>query len=180
MKKLLSIAFLTAAFSHVAYSQKINNDTILITDGEGIDKIALLHSSERKIKQYKKAMFSVDKEIRGGHPSRPQYQVFCREAIYKNDSLGITFYFSTSFKKKLFLAFAKLRLKRISVTKNAKTVKGLIIGKSTKQDVIAIYKNELGNNDPKGSTFNFTGITFTFNEKGGIAEIDVFDEEHYF
>jgi hypothetical protein len=95
---------------------------------------------------------------------------------YHNDSLGLTFKFTTKWKSgERIPLFYKMRLQEVSLTKLAIDKEGITIGKSNRKDVIKSYgqipvdwKNE------NYIKYDDKGLAFRFDDSGIISEVTIF------
>ena len=160
----MAISFSTEMFGQT--------DTLIIKAGQSIDDFLVPTSSKRDARNFKNQKFQ--KTSGAGIACGTYGSRRFRSTAYKNETLGLTFEFKTSRAPWPFQIFHKKRLDKITITKKAKTVDGLIIGKSSRQNVISIYgllpdwKNE--------SYLSYTdkGIAFRFNDSGTITSIELF------
>lgn len=156
-------------------------DTLKIIAGQGIDNIIIGKSTQKDVKNFKHVKFAKDKGIGhnygtwGSHPSSSSKWV-----KYQNDSLGLTFNFTTfSARRPFFLIFRKMRLCIIKITKNAMTADHLVIGKSTRQDVMSLYEPLPDLKDKSSLHFADRGIAFTFDSNGVLIAINIFEPHNY-
>ncbi len=148
------------------------SDTLLIKPGKGVDNIVVHRSSQEAVKKFKKVTFITSKGtgIACGTFGSRRF----RSAKYKNDSLGLMFEFKTSLVRAPFQIFHKLKLQEIIVSKKGLTDNGLVIGKSTKQDVIALYGLPPNWKNEGFIAYYEKGISLSFDDNGIISEIQIF------
>ncbi|HXP52562.1 MAG TPA: hypothetical protein VN922_21595 [Bacteroidia bacterium] len=168
MKPLFLTIVFVFTFFYCAFCQQA--DTVLVKSGVGVDNIVLLKTSRSVVHNFKNKKYDLNEGrgiACGIGPSQRN-----RSAEYKNDTIGLTFYFSTRWVRWPFHTMSKMRLRKITITKNAKTVSGLIIGKSTRKDVVAL----LGIPSDNGTIeeYKSSGIGFEYNDKGVVSSIEVF------
>ena len=162
------------------------SDTIIIKAGHSANSIVLLKPPHADLKKMKNEKF-VKNKGHGTYPGRITPSLGDRWVTYKNDRL--TLEFSTEVVPWPQEYTYKRKLRSITITKSAKTTEGLVIGKSTKANVIAVYgqphnlnnHGELISNDPNSSCLMYLdrGIAFHFSELGIITEIDVFPADNF-
>ena len=148
------------------------SDTIAIKAGLGIDNIIIRKSSETTLRNYKNEKFTKDRGTGiacGTYGSRRD-----RWIKYQSKSIGLTFELRTSLARWPFQIFHKIRLEKIIVTKTAKTIDGLIVGKSDRLDVMALYGQQPDWRDARYISYTNKGIAFRFNDGGTIVEIEIF------
>ena len=148
------------------------SDTIQIYAGKGINKIVLLQSSQGKIQKFKRSTYSREK---GTYLSDgPDGQKRRRFVRYHIDSLGLTFEFSASSS-----LFSKMKLHKITITnpisKTILTANGVIINKSTKQNVINKF-GPIPDEWQNGSYVEYDekGIAFHFNDNSVVDLVEIF------
>jgi hypothetical protein len=182
LRKYFLIVFLFI----VSYAFCQQPDTLVIKAGHSVDSITLLKRPRADLKKMKNEKFAEDKG-HGTYPGRIGPSLGGRWITYKNDRLTLEFYTPVVRWPEEYLY--KRRLQSITVTKNAKTTEGLIIGKSTKENVIALYgqphnlnnHGELISNDPNSRYLMYMdrGISFHFSELGIITEISIFPPDKF-
>lgn len=140
----------TKASKELKTNQKADEKLVIIYEGKGIEGIAVGKSTMNDVAR------KFGKNYRREVNKKYSYQM-------NYDRLGLAFYLCQSDKKKeIFLIEIKSPYK-------AKTSKGVILGKSTKEETEKIYGK------PKDG-FEYRGVSFYFNTFGSrriISEIDV-------
>jgi hypothetical protein len=167
-----TINFLTVIFLLLGQTSNGQTDTLKISPGQGVDNIIVEKSSQTDIKNFRKVKFTKDKGTGiacGAFGSRR-----FRATKFQNDNLGLTFEFKTSLARWPFQIFLRKRLEKITITKTATTANYLVIGKSTREDVINIYGLQPDWKNQSYISYTDKGIAFTFGNNGTISSIEIF------
>lgn len=163
---------LTTIFLFTGISGNGQTDTLKITAGQGVDNVLLKRSSQAQIENLGKGKFSKEQGTGiacGIHGSRR-----FKWETYKNDSVGLTFEFKSDLASWPFQIFRKTSLVKITVTKNAKTTDGFVIGKSTRADVIRLYGLQAGWKNESYISYADKGIAFDLDGNGIVSAIEIF------
>lgn len=149
------------------FSIQAQTDTVIINAGRGVDNIVVEKSSQKEVSNFKKIKFIKEKRIGliCGKGRTHKYHAI----NYVNDSVGLKFKFRTSLDIR-----TNFKLNEITISKKGKTTDGLVIGKSTKEEVVKLYGLETDWQKKDYIVYDDNGISFLFDSNGIISEIEIF------
>ncbi len=169
MKLYLIIFILLTSLSSLSQT----NDKIFIYPNQGIDNIELFKSKPADVEKFKGTIYckSIYLTIRCGNSGGKR----AKFTTYFNDSTGIYFVFRQREKSRILPIWTKIKLSYIEITKAINSSDNIVVGKSSKEDVLNYYGPLPKDwNHDSYIYFNDKGIGFEFNEENIVTKIKIF------